>query len=85
MLTLPINCYMIGSADKLKADVDGSTTLYNQPDSPGKDKESNWPPAPKESLYMLMRRDLPKIEVLNGQYKLPGVKKAKGNSDKASE
>jgi hypothetical protein len=30
-------------------------TLYIQADSPGKDKESNWLPAPKEPFYMLMR------------------------------
>ena len=41
--------------------------------SPGKDKESNWLPAPKEPFYMLMRMYLPKIEVLNGQYEIPGV------------
>jgi hypothetical protein len=65
------------SADKLKADADGSTTLYIQVDSPGKDKESGWLPAPKEPFYMLMRMYLPKIEVLNGQYEIPGVVKGK--------
>ena len=74
---LPINCYKIGSADKLKDDADGSTTIYIQADSPGKDKESNWLPAPKEPFYMLMRMYLLKIEVLNGQYEIPGVEKAK--------
>ena len=47
------------------------------PDSPGKDKESNWLPAPKEPFYMLMRMYLPKIEVLNEQYEIPGVVKSK--------
>jgi hypothetical protein len=42
-----------------------------------KTKESNWLPAPKEPFYMLMRMYLPKIEVLNGQYEIPGVVKAK--------
>ena len=51
--------------------------IYIQADSPGKDKESNWLPAPKEPFYMLFRMYLPKIEVLNGQYQLPGVVKAK--------
>jgi hypothetical protein len=68
--------YKIGSADKLKVGSDGSTTIYIQADSPGKDKESNWLPAPKEPFYMLFRMYLPKIEVLNGQYELPGVVKA---------
>jgi hypothetical protein len=72
-----INRYKIGSADKLKAGADGSTTIYIQSDSPGKDKESNWLPAPKEPFYMLFRMYQPDIEVLNGQYELPGVVKAK--------
>ena len=55
MVENSLNRYKIGSADKLKADKDGSTTLYIQADSPGKDKESNWLPAPKEPFYMLMR------------------------------
>ena len=74
MVENPINRYKIGSADKLKLNDDGSTTLYIQAISPGKDKESNWLPAPKEPFYMLFRMYLPKIEVLNGQYELPGVK-----------
>ncbi len=77
MVENSINRYKIGSADKLKVGADGSTTIYIQAESPGKDKESNWLPAPKEPFYMLFRMYLPKIEVLNGQYELPGVVKAK--------
>jgi hypothetical protein len=77
MVENSLNRYKIGSADKLKAAADGSTTLYLQADSPGKDKESNWLPAPKAGFYMLMRMYLPKIEVLNGQYEIPGVVKVK--------
>ncbi|MCP4261572.1 MAG: DUF1254 domain-containing protein [Planctomycetes bacterium] len=76
MVENPINRYKIGSADKLKVNSDGSTTIYIQADSPGKDKESNWLPAPKEPFYMLFRMYLPKIEALNGQYEIPGVKKS---------
>ena len=72
-----INRYKIGSADNLKANADGSTTIYIQNASPGKGKESNWLPAPKEPFYMLFRMYLPDIEVLNGQYELPGVVLAK--------
>jgi hypothetical protein len=68
-----INRYKIGSADNLKTGTDGSTTIYIQNESPGKDKESNWLPAPSEPFYMLFRMYLPAIEVLNGQYELPGV------------
>jgi len=77
MVENPINRYKIGSVDTLKTGNDGSTTIYIQADSPGKDKESNWLPAPKEPFYMLMRMYLPKIEVLNGQYEIPGVERTK--------
>jgi DNA sulfur modification protein DndE len=77
MVENAINRYKVGSADKLKVAANGSTTLYIQADSPGKDKELNWLPAPKAGFYMLMRMYLPKIEVLNGQYEIPGVVKAK--------
>ena len=77
MVENSLNRYKIGSADKLKAAADGSTTIYIQANSPGKDKESNWLPAPKEPFYMLMRMYLPDIEALNGQYEIPGVKRVK--------
>ena len=45
----PINRYLINSAmlPQLKKDADGGLTLYIQNESPGKDKEANWLPAPK--------------------------------------
>jgi hypothetical protein len=67
------NRYRIGSADNLKTGADGSTAIYIQAAPPGKDKESNWLPAPKEPFYILFRMYLPKIEALNGQYELPGI------------
>jgi hypothetical protein len=76
MVENSIDRYKIGSADGLAVGDDGSTTLYIQAESPGKDKESNWLPAPKEPFYMLFRMYLPEIEVLNGQYDLPGVERA---------
>ena len=72
-----ISRYKIGSADNLNTNADGSTTIYIQNASPGKEKESNWLPAPNEPFYMLFRMYLPDIEVLNGQYVLPGVVKSK--------
>lgn len=77
MVENPINRYKIGSADNMKPGADGSITIYIQADSPGKDKESNWLPAPKEPFYMLFRMYQPDIEVLNGQYELPGVVRVK--------
>lgn len=77
MVENKLNRYKIGSADKMTAEKDGSTVIYIQADSPGKDKESNWLPAPKEPFYLLMRMYQPDIEVLNGQYEIPGVVTAK--------
>ena len=77
MVQNSINRYKLGSADNLKTNADGSTTIYLQASSPGKDNESNWLPTPKAPFYMLFRMYLPKIEVLNGQYELPGVVKVK--------
>ena len=75
MVENSINRYKIGSANGLKTSTDGSTTIYIQADSPGKDKDSNWLPAPNEPFYMLMRMYMPEIEILNGQYEIPGVVK----------
>ena len=35
---------------------DGSLTIYIQSESPGKDKESNWLPAPKDGAFKLALR-----------------------------
>ena len=50
----PINRYLINSPmlPDLKKDSDGSLTIYMQKDSPGKDKESNWLPAPNGPIYV---------------------------------
>jgi hypothetical protein len=77
MVENSINRYKIGSADNLATGEDGSVMIYVQAANPGGDKESNWLPAPKEPFYMLLRFYLPDIEVLNGQYQIPAVEKAK--------
>jgi hypothetical protein len=46
----------------MKKNPDGSLTIYVQKDSPGKDKESNWLPAPNGEIYMVMRLYWPKTE-----------------------
>ncbi|WP_299832804.1 DUF1254 domain-containing protein [Pseudomonas sp.] len=75
----PLNRYLINSQmlGSLKTDADGGITLYVQHDSPGKDKESNWLPAPSGPFYGVLRIYMPKPEVTNGQWKLPPLVAAK--------
>jgi hypothetical protein len=58
----PINRYLINSPmlPRMKKNPDGSLTLYIQKDSPGKAKESNWLPAPNDTIYLVMRLYWPK-------------------------
>ena len=67
----PINRYLINSPmlPDMKKNADGSLTLYIQQDSPGKDREANWLPAPNGPIYMVMRLYWPKQEALSGSWK----------------
>jgi hypothetical protein len=81
----PINRYLINSPmePNLKKNADGSLTLYIQKDSPGKDKESNWLPAPNDLIYLVMRLYWPKAEPPSilppgeGTWKPPAIAVAK--------
>ncbi len=60
----PIDRYLINSPmlPQMKANADGSLTIYIQKDSPGADKESNWLPAPDGPIFLVMRLYWPKTE-----------------------
>jgi hypothetical protein len=61
----PINRYMLGSDSKdLQKNADGSFTIYIQNENPGKDKESNWLPAPQGPFYLIPRAYAPKPETI---------------------
>ena len=61
---------------QLTFDADGGLTLYVQIDSPGKDKESNWLPAPKDAGFKLaLRPYAPKKAVVDGTWAPPLVKR----------
>jgi hypothetical protein len=73
----PIDRYLINSAmlPQLKKDADGGVTLYIQNESPGKDKEANWLPAPNGPFVMYMRLYWPKEQALDGKWTAPPLKR----------
>jgi hypothetical protein len=79
----PINRYLINSPmlPNMKTNADGSLTLYIQNKSPGADKESNWLPAPNDTIYLVLRLYWPKTtppSILppgEGTWQPPGVKR----------
>jgi hypothetical protein len=74
----PINRYLINSPmlPQLQRDADGGLTLIIQNESPGKDKESNWLPAPKGPFSMIMHLYWPKAEAVDGKWTAPPTNKA---------
>ena len=81
----PINRYLINSPmlPAMKANADGSLTLHIRKDSPGKDLEANWLPAPDGPIYLVMRLYWPKTEAPSvlpagsGAWSRPAVTRAK--------
>jgi len=77
----PINRYLINSPmlPDLKTNPDGSLTLYIQHESPGKDRESNWLPAPDGPMFVVMRLYWPKTDAPSvlplgqGSWAPPGI------------
>lgn len=74
----PLNRYSISARQNLIANSDGSTDLYIQKDSPGKDKEANWLPAPDGDFILMLRLYWPNEKnpsIINGSWKVPTAKK----------
>jgi hypothetical protein len=75
----PLNKFTVSLRDHPTFNEDGSLTLYFQADSPGKDKEANWLPAPEGEFIPMLRMYWPKDKapsILDGSWKLPSVIKA---------
>ncbi len=69
--------YSLGTKNKtLKYNSDGSLTLYAGAKSPGKDKESNWLPAPNGTFSLYMRAYWADKAILDGTWLPPKVERA---------
>ncbi|SFH80483.1 DUF1254 domain-containing protein [Planctomicrobium piriforme] len=75
----PLNKFTVSLRNNPQLNTDGSLTLYFQNESPGKEKEANWLPAPKGPFILMMRMYGPKEttpSILNGSWTPPVVKKS---------
>jgi hypothetical protein len=74
----PLKRYSLGTKNKtLQNNSDGSLTLYFGAKSPGKDKESNWLPAPDGVFSLYLRTYWPKQSILKGSWMPPNVEMLK--------
>jgi hypothetical protein len=66
--------YALGTKNKsLKTNADGSLTVYLGTKSPGKEKESNWLPAPPGNFSIWLRAYWPDQAILDGKWQPPAV------------
>jgi hypothetical protein len=75
-----LNRFAVSSWMPFKTNSDGSLDLYFQNESPGKEKEANWLPAPKVPFNLCMRLYAPKSDALTGKWNPPPVVKTEGPS-----
>jgi hypothetical protein len=71
-----LNRFAVSSWMPFKYNADGSLDLYFQNESPGKDKEANWLPAPKGAFNLTMRLYSPTSEALTGKWNPPPITRA---------
>ena len=77
----PLHRYLINSTMLPDLVTDsGGITLYLQHESPGKDKEANWLPAPSGPFFVAMRLYWPKPDALEGRWTKPPLERVKPES-----
>ncbi len=71
----PLDRYLLNSSmmDQFIKDAHGGMTFYLQHESPGKDKEANWLPAPSGPFMAVLRLYWPKEAALDGSWKKPAI------------
>jgi hypothetical protein len=75
----PLNRYNVSSRSRFKPNKDGSVDIYIQNQSPGKAREANWLPAPKDRFVLMLRMYWPREKppsIIDGTWKIPAVVKA---------
>jgi hypothetical protein len=74
----PLDRYSIGNRTKgLRYDADGGLTIYLGHESPGKELESNWLPAPSATFSLVARVYGPSEVAMKGEWKLPPLQPAR--------
>ena len=74
-----LNRYTLDQRDKFVTNADGSVDLYLQTDSPGKAKEANWLPVPKDKFVPMLRLYWPKEtppSILDSTWNPPAIRDA---------
>lgn len=76
----PLNRYTVSPRNALKYNDGDSLDLYIQKDSPGKEKESNWLPAPAGKFILMLRLYWPQEtapSIIDGTWTPPAVQKVR--------
>ena len=73
MVENEVKRYAIGDRDQLSFNENGSLDIFIQHESPGKDRESNWLPAPADDFNLVLRLYWPRLEILTGEWNPPPV------------
>jgi hypothetical protein len=83
----PLDRYLLNSPslEEYVRGEDGSLVFYISKESPGKDLEANWLPAPDGPFYLVMRLYGPETEALSGDWSPPAVKKATATATSSAE